>query len=326
MFDIIDRINGVIFGQAVGDALGLGTEFMSRKKVQAVYPDGLHDYAQVIQDSHRRRWQTGDWTDDTDQMLCILDSILANQAVDQFDVARRILEWANHGGMGIGRTVKAVLYDRNFLVDPHGAARRVWEASGRKVASNGAVMRTAILGVWQYPSEAEVIFNAEAICQVTHYDLRCVGSCVAVCLAIRRLLLGETDLPAIFASVQERCQAYSPEIGKYLELATRHSLDDLKLDEGLNPGEADLIGYTLKALGAGFWAWLHADSFEAGLRPVVEAGGDGDTNAAVAGALLGARFGLAGIPERWISGLRHGEALAERIDRLARLMGLAEAW
>ena len=46
-----------------------------------------------MQDDHRRRWQRGDWTDDTDMMLCILDSFVACQKVDFLDIARRFKEW-----------------------------------------------------------------------------------------------------------------------------------------------------------------------------------------------------------------------------------------
>lgn len=68
---IKDRFLGTIFGQAVGDALGLSTEFMSKQEVDRFYPNGIEDYSQIVQDDHRRRWQRGDWTDDTDMMLCI---------------------------------------------------------------------------------------------------------------------------------------------------------------------------------------------------------------------------------------------------------------
>ncbi len=44
---IADRIRGVLFGQAVGDALGFGAEFLSRSAVQTAYPEGLHSYAQI---------------------------------------------------------------------------------------------------------------------------------------------------------------------------------------------------------------------------------------------------------------------------------------
>lgn len=43
-------------GQAIGNALGLGTKFMGRDEVRQNYPyeDGLSLYDQIIQDGHRR--------------------------------------------------------------------------------------------------------------------------------------------------------------------------------------------------------------------------------------------------------------------------------
>ena len=96
---IKERFLGTIFGQAVGDALGLSTEFMSKQEVDRFYPNGIEDYSQIVQDNHRHRWQRGDWTDDTDMMLCILDSFMACQKVDILDVARRFKEWMMNGGM-----------------------------------------------------------------------------------------------------------------------------------------------------------------------------------------------------------------------------------
>ena len=64
---IKERFLGTIFGQAVGDALGLSTEFMSKQEVDRFYPNGKEDYSQIVQDDHRRRWQRGDWTDDTEE-------------------------------------------------------------------------------------------------------------------------------------------------------------------------------------------------------------------------------------------------------------------
>jgi ADP-ribosylglycohydrolase len=43
----IDQIRGVIFGQAFGDALGLGTDFMSIDQVQHHYPQGLRQVEQI---------------------------------------------------------------------------------------------------------------------------------------------------------------------------------------------------------------------------------------------------------------------------------------
>jgi ADP-ribosylglycohydrolase len=58
-------------------------------------------------------------------------------------------------------------------------------------------------------------------------------------------------------------------------------------------------------------AALSAPDFETGLRSVVELGDDADTNGAIAGALLGARFGVNGIPTRWRNAIHEGESLTD---------------
>ena len=52
---------------------------------------------------------------------------------------------------------------------------------------------------------------------------------------------------------------------------------------------------------------------------VVNAGGDTDTNGAVAAAVLGARYGVGAIPERWLSCVRERERIAALAERLLRV-------
>lgn len=142
-----ERFLGIIFGQAVGDALGLSTEFMSKQEVDRFYPNGIEDYSQIVQDDHRRRWQRGDWTDDTDMMLCILDSFVACQKVDILDIARRFKEWMMNGGMGIGRHTYNVMALGDYTSNPQKAAEIIWKMGKKKAAANGAVMRTSVVGL-----------------------------------------------------------------------------------------------------------------------------------------------------------------------------------
>lgn len=144
---IKERFLGTIFGQAVGDALGLSTEFMSKQEVDRFYPNGIEDYSQIVQDDHRRRWQRGDWTDDTDMMLCILDSFMACQKVDILDIAKRFKEWMMNGGMGIGRHTYNVMALDDYTSNPQKAAEIIWKMGKKKAAANGAVMRTSVVGL-----------------------------------------------------------------------------------------------------------------------------------------------------------------------------------
>lgn len=108
---IKEKMFGCLYGQAIGDALGLGSEFMSKDEVLKNYPDGLKNYDQIIQDAHRRRWAKGAWTDDTDMMLCILEGF-ENGRFNSNQVASNFKDWFNGEPMGIGsHTYKVCVWE-----------------------------------------------------------------------------------------------------------------------------------------------------------------------------------------------------------------------
>ncbi len=312
--NLTDQIKGVIYGQAFGDALGLGTEFMSKEQVKYHYPQGLGQVDQIIEDAHRSRWQKGEWTDDTDQMLCIFDSLLAHRKLHLLDIADRFYQWAHSGDVDIGNTVASVVFASGFRDNPQQVSRLVWENSGKNNAANGAVMRTSILGAWDYQNLDMVAYHAEKVCKITHFDPRCIASCRIVCALIALMLQGEPGDEKLVARV---CQPYMEadhRVKDYVDRAFDPAIEKLEL------GASHSIGYTLKALGAGLWGVIHAKSYEEGILAIVHEGGDADTNASVAGALLGAKFGYSGIPRVWAESLLHREALDKRIARLMEIL------
>ncbi len=298
-----DKIKGTIFGHAIGDSLGLPLEGWSKEGIKQYYPDGYSFYNQM----ERMGWEQGEWTDDTEQMLCIMDSIIERGDVDIKDIAGKIYKWSEGGGKGIGMTVANVIYFPGFLDDPYSAAREIWERSGCYLAPNGGVMRTSVLGIWKYWNEKEVIKNAEDICRITHWDPRCIGSCVAVCYAISSFLKGVNEPISIYKDVLKLVDNYDKRIKPYLELA-KEPISEIKLDE------KGSMGYTLKTLAAGFWAVLNGRDFKGGLLTIVNEGGDTDTNGSVSGALLGARFGYSNIPHEYIRGLVKNDILERKVD------------
>ncbi|MCL1466413.1 ADP-ribosylglycohydrolase family protein [Argonema galeatum] len=316
---IADKIRGIIYGQAIGDALGLGTEGLSKSQVAEYYPNGLRRYSEIVRDRYRSAWVVGDWTDDTDQMLCILDSLVEKQQVDVLDIGLRFYKWASAANPGIGRTTYEVLFSRHFFQPDvyrnyYIAAQKFWEDSEQQAAANGGVMRTSVLGIWEYPFPEKVKQNAEQVCQITHYDPRCVGSSVAVSLAISYLLRGHLNIEDMIQEIALEVAPYSPLIQEYFDKAATESLDALSL------GEANKMGYTLKTMAAGFWALTHAASYEDGVLQIIHEGGDADTNAAVAGALLGARFGYSSIPQQWLEELAYKQQLDRKVEQLIPLV------
>ncbi|MGM9714017.1 MAG: ADP-ribosylglycohydrolase family protein [Prevotella sp.] len=304
--EIYDRFKGVIYGQAIGDALGLGTEFMTDEDMAWKYPNGLQHYSQIYQDSHRRRWKIGDWTDDTDMMLCIADAVIEDKGVDLTNVARHFKQWMRGAPMGIGENTYKVLMIGDYVERPFEVSHKVWELSRYQSAANGGLMRTSVVGL--FPKA--VATCAENICRLTHYDPRCVGSCVIVSELIHALVYGE-PLPSR-EDIQKRADNYDDRIAGYITRAWEE-------DNVVNLMDDSCMGYTLLALSVGLWAYWHADSFEDGLLRVVNAGGDADTNAAIACSILGAKFGFSSIPHEYTDGLIYREQLDEVVAKLSAI-------
>jgi len=78
-------------------------------------------------------------------------------------------------------------------------------------------------------------------------------------------------------------------------------------------------GFCLFTAGVALRMAAEAPSVEAGLRAVAAFGGDTDTNAAVAGALLGARDGAAGLPEAWLERLVDADGIRREAEALGAL-------
>jgi len=350
---LTDRVRGCIFGAALGDSAGLATEFLTKEQSLTHY-DRDADFApgsDVYPDEHRMMWCAGDWTDDTDQHIVLLQSLLHTEGrAEPRDFAARLARWHDAGfpelgdqsGGGLGQTTKAVLNDKRFLDDPHTAAA----AHSSKKPTNGGVMRTAIVGAAHFWDEEIVVANAVSLCKVTHADPKSIASCVAVAVAVSRLLRGlditshdrqvgpseDNASDAIGNNVLERAvvapalacadaflrdagtSGASGDLAAYTRVA--QTLEELALDEPRT------IGYTFKCLGAGMWALRSDLSFRQALNALIQEAGDADTNGAVAGALLGCRLGFSRLPEDWIKGMPYHSWLEAHVQKLLLTLGL----
>ncbi|WP_290376253.1 ADP-ribosylglycohydrolase family protein [uncultured Duncaniella sp.] len=299
--NIKDKMLGCLWGQAIGDALGLGSEFMSKNEVIKHYSGGLKTYSQIVQDAHRCRWEKGAWTDDTDMMLCILSGF-DNSKFNLRQVASNFKDWFNGKPMGIGSHTFKVLCMGDYVELPEMCSKLWWNLSRQQSAANGALMRTSVVGL--LPNNIEE--QAEAICKLTHYDPRCIGSCVIASSIIHNIVWHNKQLSK--DEIKEIGARYDDRISEWIEVA--YNSTDISL---LDLDETHSIGYTLRTLSAALWCYWHSPSFDAGLLSVVNEGGDADTNGAIACAILGAKFGFSSIPDYYIFNLHNHEEYRNKI-------------
>lgn len=318
MFDksINNRIKGCLYGQVIGDALGLGAEAMSKLEVQSHYPDGLKRFDGFHQDDRRKGWPIGAWTDDTEMMLSILDYLVdcTPESVSPSILASYFLSFYNQWGHTCGILTRKVL---NFAppiykTDPIAVSKLVWQLKGKDNAPNGGLMRTAIVGLWPF----DVVGNAAKICQMTHYDNRCVCSCILASSIIYNLTWNNKSM-----DIEELLSIgakYDPDSVKWIESAYVNA-DISKL----NLADKYSMAYTYRTLSAALWAYFHAVDFESGLLEIVNEGGDADTNAAIACAILGAKFGYTSIPSYYIEALHNKQMYNDKVTSFINAINAA---
>jgi len=289
----------------------LGCEFLNKEQIKSYYPQGFTDYSQIIQDKHRSRWKIGQWTDDTDQFLCVLDSFLDYGTVNKNDIAKRLYLWFKNGGMGIGNLTYNVFRLPQYTVYPEKAAKLIWKMKLKDIAPNGALMRNSIIPAFFTDSLSTALDKSEEVCKLTHYDPRCVDSCKIQTTLLHTILNGNR---ISFENLLIISQITDNRTSEYLKSHLSENIDILELDS------KDSMGYTLKAVSSGIWAYYNSDSFEQGLLNIINQGGDADTNGCISGAILGAKFGFDSIPEKWIKGLLGNELLEKKYNELIKII------
>ena len=157
--------------------------------------------------------------------------------------------------------------------------------------ANGALMRQSPLAIWGHALAPDAL--ADCIRQdtaLTHPNGVCQDASAAVIVPLAAIIREGLDAEAAYA----RALAWHAAHGTSATVAAAlHAARDGKPDYERN------AGHVLIALQNTWYQALHAPSFAEGVIATVAAGGDTDTNAAIAGALLGALHGMDAVPAQW---------------------------
>jgi ADP-ribosyl-[dinitrogen reductase] hydrolase len=302
MSEMADRYRGCLLGLACGDALGGPVEFKSRDWIAERYPSGVRDFV----GGGWLHLAPGEITDDTQMTLALARSLAEGGRLDAEDVGRQFLSWYRSRPKDIGNTTRAALAYLDAGMPWDDAGDQVQREAGAKgAAGNGAVMRCAPVALRYRADPGSVRSASIDTSRITHADPRCTWSAVAVNQAIVHLLAGG-DLAGLARSATAGID--EPRVVEAVERAG-----------GLGRDTVRSGGYVLDTVTAACWALLHHDTLEETIIAAVSLGDDADTTGAVAGALAGARYGAAAIPDRWLKLLQPREELTDLADRLLGL-------
>jgi len=290
-----DSIAGAILGTAVGDALGLPREGLSRRRAERLFGSELR---------HRFIFGRGMVSDDTEHTCFVGQALL--KAPDDSDAFARALAWQLRLWLlglpaGIGSaTLRATL--RLWLGFPPGRSG-VWSAGA------GPAMRAPLLGVC-IGGDAERLHDfVRASSLLTHRDPRAEEAAMLIALAAHHGSMHGpegVDASGFLDAAMDALAGRDEELSKILSVLGRHlaagsGADEPAAELGLELGVG---GYAYHVAPMAVFCWLRwPDDFRRALTELILLGGDTDTTGAVLGGIAGATVGASGIPAEWIDGL-----------------------
>ncbi len=270
--EIVARAEGCLLGQIAGDSLGSLVEFQSPEEIRRRYPDRVRELADG------GTWGTlaGQPTDDS-EMALVLARTLVNYRGYSPEAARRAYQaWLETHPFDCGNTVASGLRGR----------------LNHDSQANGALMRISPLGVFCWNSDTECTQElASQDARITHPHPVCVQANALFTNAISTAIRRQTTADKLYSELVDRAKQMkiAPRLLKATLDASSSKPDDFTTQQG----------WVVIAYQNALWQLLHASSLEEGVIDTVMSGGDTDTNAAIAGALLGAVHGRKAIPKQW---------------------------
>jgi ADP-ribosyl-[dinitrogen reductase] hydrolase len=297
---------GLLFGIAIGDALGVPVEFMSRKHLQANPVMSMRAYG-----THHQ--PAGTWSDDTAMSMLLVEQIIEGYEVqklaDRFCNWYQYNDWTSHGqifDMGVAtrnamdKLCKGVSALQSGECDDY--------SNG-----NGSLMRILPLAVHLQNRPIDERFRVvKEVSGITHAHIRSVIGCFfAVEFVIS--LLKEKDKCDAYYETQNLVRDYLHLINiktSEIELYNRILFDDISC---MQEDEIFSSGYVLHTLEASLWAFLRTNSFKEAVLQAVNLGDDADTIGSITGGFAGLFYGFEQIPNEWVETL----AKREKIEELA---------
>ena len=291
---IQDLARGWILGAFVGDAAGAVLEFYHKKITQKDV-----DAALKFQGGGALGVRPGQFTDDSEMAMWLLHALIQGRGkVNQHLIGNMYYEWLWSEPFDIGITTKqAISWIEGMLQGRDSLKICLWniERYNHKSQSNGSLMRTTPLAVFCHKlKDANIHELTKKDVNLTHSHEIVVYATTCYNIAIAHLLNNPGDAKGAI----ERAGDYVYDINDSDFIDHWANIVFVKREEDLIRADK-LIGFIIIAFSYAFFYLKNDYTYEQAINNMLLHGGDTDTNAAIVGGLLGARFGINGIPKKW---------------------------
>ncbi|MBI2245106.1 MAG: ADP-ribosylglycohydrolase family protein [Nocardioides sp.] len=312
--DLHDRIVAGLAGAIIGDSMGTATETMTRRRVLEIY-GRVTDFVPPEHSPFSGAQPMGTWSDDSSQMIMLLDRALERGSIQVDDVVAMLLEWAEDEERFLnqaGPTTREAIARLRAGEDPAVVGRGdVHNGTG---VSNGAAMKAAPAGWFNPADPATAIEDAVTVSLPTHATQLAISGAAAVAAAVAEACRPGSDVDSVIEAglhgvrvgEQRGIEVGSEAAGASVERRMREAvrigreaedvwscLDELSdlVGSGLPTNEAVPAAFGLIAAARG--------DFVESVLGAVNVGNDADTVATIVGAIVGTLDGRASIPQAW---------------------------
>jgi ADP-ribosylglycohydrolase len=294
-----DKVEGMLLGLAVGDALGATTESCLPSERREAYGE-IRDYLAEV---------NAFATDDSQLAFWTLEQLLKDDGLIPENVARR---FSLDPIVGIGATVQEFLSNLK--------SGKPWHAAGPKSAGNGALMRIAPIVVPHLKTPTSDLWTDAVLCSMmTHNDAGSTACCVAF-VSMLWDVLPMTSSPAptwwleryievasqlegnsAYRSRAPSHQTFRGPIHRFVDEHVRAAYEDkMPVVDACNRWHSG--AYLLETMPSVIYILMrYGHDAEEAIARAVNDTCDNDTIAAIVGAAVGALHGRDAIPQRWIA-------------------------
>ena len=305
---------GCMLGLAIGDALGMPCEDLSRSEIVETF-GRIKDYQDPLKGMFNYgRLKAGMYTDDTEQALVLAESIIETKGFDASNFAEKLLgEYGKniieHPELDrwIGGTFEKAVF--NYI-----SGKPATEC-GVMANTCGSAMRAAPIGLDPTGFRRGTRTLARESSRITHLGNEAVAGAEAVALYVdsaltKNMTPSQIDMISIFVGSQS--DVMKARLDKAYRMRKGKPEDAVKALGGSQ--------LALEVVPTAIYAFHHSpNDFEEAVLTAVNMGGDTDSRATITGAISGTYLGSKQIPNRWVKGIENREKLVEVANKIRNM-------